>query len=205
MMRLTPLAPTPSAIDQCAELLRSAILSGEPAPEALLPPERTLAADLGVNRVTVRAALARLAQAGLLRVRQGSGYRVRDFREDGGPDLIPSLLALSPGTAQTRAAADLLLVRRHLARAVLERLAAGVEKRRLEPIRAALERFESLVADPDAAPERLAAADLAVIGAIVDASGSPVLRLCLNPIISVLASFPALRAAIYADAGNGLA
>src|SRR5579859_575708 len=123
-MEFTPLPPRPSAIDAVTDALRRRILAGEIAAGERLPPERELAALLGASRVTLRSALDRLAEANLLSVRQGSGYVVRDFRRVAGPDLLPSLLELSRG--RDALAADLLLVRRHLALAVLERLAGGV-------------------------------------------------------------------------------
>lgn len=50
---------------------------GELTPGTRLPPERTLAASLGVNRSTVALAYAELAAAGLVERRQGSGTTVR--------------------------------------------------------------------------------------------------------------------------------
>ncbi|HEU5055973.1 MAG TPA: GntR family transcriptional regulator, partial [Kofleriaceae bacterium] len=112
-----------SATQAAEDAIRSAILRGELAPGSRLPPERSLSATLGVSRLTLRAALASLAAAGLLAVRHGSGYRVRDYRENGGPDLLPGLLDLVGDLAGLRrAAADLLRLRRHLAAAVLEAL-----------------------------------------------------------------------------------
>jgi GntR family transcriptional regulator len=49
------------------------IEAGELAPGVRLPPERELADSLGVSRMTLRAALARLEQRGLIVRRQGSG------------------------------------------------------------------------------------------------------------------------------------
>jgi GntR family transcriptional regulator len=57
--------------------LRSAIERGLLAPEDALPPERDLAADLGVSRITVRKAVDGLVREGLLVRRQGSGTFVR--------------------------------------------------------------------------------------------------------------------------------
>ncbi|WP_420593727.1 GntR family transcriptional regulator [Deinococcus sp.] len=58
---------------QVAQALSEAIERGEYAPETALPAERELAAQLGVSRVTVRQAIARLAQSGLVSTRHGSG------------------------------------------------------------------------------------------------------------------------------------
>lgn len=196
-MELQPLPPRPSAVDACAERLEAAVLSGELPVGSRLPPERTLAQRLGVNRVTVRSALARLASAGLLRVRQGSGYVVRDFRHEAGSGLLPGLAEHARSEGRLRdVVEDLLLVRRHLARAVLERVDAS---RRLDEVERAVDAFEAEVR-AGAAEERLAEADIAVLRSIVDLTGSVVLGLCLNPIVNVLAELPELRAAVYADA-----
>jgi GntR family phosphonate transport system transcriptional regulator len=53
--------------------LRGEIASGCYAPGAKLPTEAALAARFGVNRHTVRQALADLVEAGLIRTRRGAG------------------------------------------------------------------------------------------------------------------------------------
>lgn len=53
--------------------LRSAITSGQLKPQGALPPERDLAADFSVSRITVRKALDGLVGEGLLTRRQGAG------------------------------------------------------------------------------------------------------------------------------------
>lgn len=68
------------------------IVSGELAPGHTLPSERRLAEVLGVSRPAVREALQRLAQSGLIDVRQGDGTTVRDYRRSAGPDLLARLL-----------------------------------------------------------------------------------------------------------------
>src|SRR5260221_1661787 len=120
---------SPSAVETCTRVLRNAILSREFPPGLRLPPERTLAERFRVNRVTVRTALARLEAEHLLSVRQGSGYCVRDFLRTGGPDLIATLASLARD-ANDRAAIvrDLLLVRRQLAGAMLERLVESADE-----------------------------------------------------------------------------
>lgn len=62
---------------QLERALRTAIESGYLAPDDALPPERDLATDFGVSRITVRKAIDGLVQEGLLVRRQGSGTFVR--------------------------------------------------------------------------------------------------------------------------------
>ena len=59
-----------------AGTLRSEIRSGHYRPGDKLPTEAALAARFGVNRHTVRHALANLAEAGLVHARRGSGVFV---------------------------------------------------------------------------------------------------------------------------------
>ncbi|MFJ8595154.1 FadR/GntR family transcriptional regulator [Streptomyces sp. NPDC093598] len=81
-----------SVVDVLEERLRTNILDGTHQPGSLLPPERELAASYGVTRTTLKHALSRLEQAGLLRTRHGVGTRVLDFLRSGGVDLLPLLV-----------------------------------------------------------------------------------------------------------------
>ncbi|MEV2210628.1 GntR family transcriptional regulator [Streptomyces sp. NPDC050997] len=62
---------------QVAAAIREAILSGEFAPDSLLPSEAQLMARYGVSRPTVRNAIAALRAEGLIDVRHGKGSFVR--------------------------------------------------------------------------------------------------------------------------------
>lgn len=64
---------TPTRVDDVTDRLITAIAIGEYLPGARLPVERELAAQLGAGRMTVRAALARLVERGLLHTRRGRG------------------------------------------------------------------------------------------------------------------------------------
>jgi len=198
-------AATTTSVDQCTSSLRRSILDGTMAPGSRLPPERRLAEQFGVNRVTVRSALARLAESGLVSVRQGSGYLVRDFRRHGGPDLLAGIadLAAEQGSLP-EVVADLLTVRRQLTAALLEQLCSSRSHAGRERVEEAVDAFAEAVstgADADA----LAQADVEILGSLLVASGSAVLGLCLNPISGVLASLPELRDALYQHPEENLA
>jgi GntR family transcriptional regulator, transcriptional repressor for pyruvate dehydrogenase complex len=62
---------------QIAEQLRRLIAAGEYPLGSRLPPERDLAAQLGVSRPSVREALIALEVEGLVEVRMGSGIYVK--------------------------------------------------------------------------------------------------------------------------------
>ncbi|MCK9906648.1 winged helix-turn-helix domain-containing protein, partial [Frankia sp. Cpl3] len=63
---------------QIAEHFEHLILQGDLQPGTVLPAERALAAQLGVNRSTVSTAYAELRSSGLVSSTQGSGTRVRE-------------------------------------------------------------------------------------------------------------------------------
>lgn len=199
---LAPLPPRVSAVEACAAAVREAILRGELGEGSRLPPERALSERLGVNRTTLRAALRELESGGLLKVKQGSGYVVRAWRETAGPGLVPDLVL----EARARGAllplcADLLDVRRRLAAAVLERL----ERRtfgsgELTLLQERVGRFVSLAEQvPPPSSTALAAADVEILHALVGLSASSVLGLFLNPVLGVLGALPELCDAIYAE------
>src|SRR3954469_22988342 len=93
-----PAAPGRSLVsEQVFSTLLEALLSGRYAPGEKLPTQRALASDLGVTMSSLREALKRLEQMGLVEARQGDAMRVRDWREHGGLDVIAHLLFRSGG------------------------------------------------------------------------------------------------------------
>ncbi len=61
---------------QIADRIRLAISNGDYDATGMVPPETALAAEFGVNRHTVRSALAALAEEGLVRAVQGRGTMI---------------------------------------------------------------------------------------------------------------------------------
>jgi DNA-binding FadR family transcriptional regulator len=60
--------------------IRGMITSGKLKPGDRLPSERTLVANLGASRSTVRLVLVRLVAEGLVRAEHGRAYFVCDFK-----------------------------------------------------------------------------------------------------------------------------
>ena len=155
--------------------LRDRILSGALAPGATVPSERRLSEQLGASRHAVREALKRLQEAGLIRISQGGATRVRDWRADGGLDL---LLALG---AQGDAPPELELERAALElRACIGADAARRAARARDPRAAGRDRRprEALAASAD--PEGRNAEYERFWALIVDAAGNLAYRLALN-------------------------
>lgn len=184
-----------TVVDTCERELRRWIVRGEVRPGERLPPERTLATRLGVNRTTLRSALTRLATARLVRVRQGSGYVVQDFSKVAGLELVGELANDSDGS-QARLAADLLRVRR----AVLAMALDDLTERRPDATRVAetVGRIRALVGEGAGCME-LAEAEHELMSIMLSAGRTPVLSLSFNGVCFAVRSMPRLCDAMYAD------
>ena len=77
-----------SLADQVFEQLAREIVVGRYAAGSSLPAERLLATVFGVNRHVVREGLKRLEQIGLVKISQGGGTKVLDFKRHAGLDLL---------------------------------------------------------------------------------------------------------------------
>ncbi|MFD4183874.1 PLP-dependent aminotransferase family protein [Rhodococcus sp. NPDC058514] len=142
--------------------LREDIRSGRLAPGALLPPSRTLAADLGVARNTVADAYAELVAEGWLTARRGSGTRVAPRAASPTHQGTPrpahvarpahNLMPGSPDAASFPRAAWLASVRRALTAAPSDAFGPGDPRGRPELRNALmhyLSRARGVRADPD--------------------------------------------------------
>jgi GntR family transcriptional repressor for pyruvate dehydrogenase complex len=193
--RVQPVARN-TVVDTVTEQLRAQILSGGFPAGSRLPAERELASQLGVNRLTLRAALARLEALGLIRTQHGTGSVVRDYREHGGAETLAKLLRVSrQGDRATylAVARDVLELRRAIA---AEAVALAAERRSagdLEAMRAAARAQGARVQD------RLAFArgDLAFARLVVRAAGNIALELLLNTLVRIPEEDPALARAMY--------
>lgn len=83
--------------DEIAAELRRQILRGKYEPGERLPSERDLAARLTANRSSVREALKKLEQLGMIQIRRGGGARVLPL-ERAGLAMLPHLLAERPAS-----------------------------------------------------------------------------------------------------------
>lgn len=186
------LAPIPRSrpVDTVVSHLRESILGGSPRPGETLPPERELAVTLGVSRLTLRAALARLEAEGLVRARQGDGVRVLDPRRHATLDVLAHL--------DFAKHADLLRSFLELRRAVACE-AVALACVRITP--AMLAELEELAAEQRAESDlaRFAERDLAFSRAVLLGADSFAMLLLLNSVETVYRAHPELATVLHED------
>jgi GntR family transcriptional repressor for pyruvate dehydrogenase complex len=184
-----------SVVEAVAERIRSEILAGRLEAGARLPAERELATTLGINRLTLRAALGRLEAMGLVATKHGAGTVVTSWRERAGLDALGSLAAAlppsDPGFHEMLAA--FLEVRRILAAEGVALAAARHRPEDVERLRAIAEEQQQNVSDPLA----LARGDVAFQRAVIRASGNVALELVLNSFARLPDEQPELVTALY--------
>ena len=155
---------TPRAAETIAAELERQILEGSLRPGDRLPPERELAARLGVSRPPLREAIQLLAARGLVTTRHGVGTTVTDRLQARFVDSWQQMLALHPGLQH-----DMLEFRRMLegqsARLAAER-ATAPDLDRMETAWQQLEASYEATADPTLNTD----ADVAFHQAIAEAS-----------------------------------
>jgi DNA-binding GntR family transcriptional regulator len=81
--------------DQLVELVRERILSGEVSPDLPIRQD-ALAAELGVSKIPLREALARLEQEGLIRSQANRGFFVRALSTEEAEEVYALRLKLEP-------------------------------------------------------------------------------------------------------------
>lgn len=156
--------------------LVSQLLSGGIPPGGKLPPERELAALLGVGRSNVREALKALDLLGLIEIRQGDGTYLRGTASALLPQVIEWGLFL--GTPQ---AIDLVDARFHLEVAVARLAAERATEDDLQVMAARL----AVMREADGVSD-FAEADVSFHSAIADAARNQVLSDTLRSIKSLI-------------------
>jgi GntR family transcriptional regulator, transcriptional repressor for pyruvate dehydrogenase complex len=178
------------AAEETANRLRDGILRGVYPAGSDLPGERELSTRLGVSRLTLRAALARLEAEGLVRPVHGSGNRVLDFRDTGGVELLGHLLAIATSgeeiagrkDAGLSLLANLLELRRFAAVEAVGFAAERATAEQIAELRAHVEHQAQLLQKP----EEYVRADLHYARLLTRATGNFALSLLANTILRVL-------------------
>ncbi|WCB92598.1 Fatty acid metabolism regulator protein [Baekduia alba] len=158
--------------EQVFRQLVGAVLDGRYAPGDRLPPQRTLAHDLGVNMASLREGIKRLEQLRLVDVKHGDAMRVQDWRTQSGLDVLAYAVTVDPALTGALFEARRLLLRE------AARLAAA---RRTDDHVRTLDELATAFADaPDDTTAQMI--DLAFMGTVIDAADNLVFGLILNSI-----------------------
>jgi GntR family transcriptional regulator, transcriptional repressor for pyruvate dehydrogenase complex len=182
--------------ERVANSLREAILQGRFAPGEKLPPERDLALSLGVTRVTLRSAIARLASSGLLVTVQGNGHRVQDVRTHGGLDRLPEMVSALERDHERAAklVADLLALRRIVMAEACAIVCEKPESTWIE-LKAIADDMGDVLHDRAA----FARHDQAFTRAVMRLSGNVAFELTWNTVVSLAEGRPELLPVLYED------
>jgi GntR family transcriptional repressor for pyruvate dehydrogenase complex len=202
---LTQIGPVArsSVVDAVAERLRAEILAGRVAAGSRLPSERELSLALGVNRLTLRAALARLEALGLVTTRHGSGTVVASWRERAGLDMLATLLgsATEEDPTWVELLVSLLEMRRMLASEAVALAAERHTAEDIEEMRALAVEQVTRVSDALA----FARGDIAFVRAVAKAARNVGLELVLNTFSRFADEQPALVEKLYDNREEALA
>lgn len=199
---LTPVTRS-SVPDAVAAQLQDQILVGALGPGNDLPGERALADALGVSRPTVREALRRLQQQGLVEIRQGGATTVRDFRRTAGLDLLPRLLRPG-GRLDLDVVIDVMQARSAIGPQVARAAARAVaeDATGLPALLDASDAVTATAATADPVAHQRAA--LTFWDAVVDLTGSMVYRLLYNGLRRAYEpALSAMAGVLSAEVGDG--
>ncbi len=180
------MATTPNLTESIAAQLRNDILVGTYKAGERLPAERNLASRLGVNRGSVREALKKLEQMGLVMIRRGDGATVRHLHE-ASIEIVRHLLIVN-GVVNRRLLEQVLDAHEMLVSGAAQ---LAVERGSSEDHRRARELLRQLARPGISDGERVALFD-ALVDLITQASGNLVLQLVRNVIRPALAERIAL-------------
>ena len=167
---LTPIAPSPSRVEEIGQRIAADIAAGRLLPGAQLPTEQAMMEAMGVSRTVIREAVAALRAEGIIATRQGIGSFVA-------APCTHALFRLEPG--QATSLADALHIME--LRTAVETEAAGLAAERATKLQRGA--IHAALAAIDAAIERGEAAvgeDFALHATITDATGNPQFRRFLD-------------------------
>jgi GntR family transcriptional repressor for pyruvate dehydrogenase complex len=204
LQTLATLAPVArqSVVDAVSDKLRGEILAGRLRPGTRLPSERELSLALGVNRLTLRASLARLEALGLITTRHGAGTVVASWRERAGLEMLGTLVKglkiVDP--AWHELVRSSLEIRRILA---AEAVALAAERHTAEDIDAIATCAQVLQEHVDD-PVAFARNDLAFMRAVCKAARNVGLELLLNTFARWPDEHPQLVAILYDDCASSV-
>ncbi len=210
-MSAVPKAPEPlafapvtrsSVVDAVVERLRADIVAGRLEAGSKLPAERELAVAFGVNRLTLRAALAQLEGMGFLATKHGSGTVVLPWRERVGLEHLGALAhAIRPGEGPwEEVVRSMLELRRMLAAEGLALAAERCEPHHVEELRALMVMQRGRLGDPLA----FARGEVQVQRVLARAAKNIALELVVNNLARFFEEVPALTRLLYDRSDDSL-
>jgi DNA-binding FadR family transcriptional regulator len=171
-------------MDELHDALRARILSDEWLPGQRIPSERDLAAAYGTNRNTLREAIRRLEESGLVSVRHGQGVTVRDFRSTGALDLVAPFLAHGSDLQEkAQMILDVLEPRKRVLEYVVERFLVRFVAEDMVEIERARQAIEAAETARSAA--QLVAAETQFYELLVLAARDQVVRWLARPLLDL--------------------
>lgn len=180
-----------SLIDLLTDRLKDDILTGRYPPGSYLPPERDLALDYAVTRTSLKHALTRLAQVGLVETRHGVGTVVRDYLSLGGAELLPFLVRGHDGDWL----AEIFQVRRDIGALVAARAATHASPADHARLQVQLAKLKGAPT-----PDEVQLADCAIHRTLAAAGGNRVYGLLVNSLLNAYLPVRALLVAPFLDA-----
>lgn len=176
-MELPPIPARETVSGSVFTRLVEEILSGRWPADHPAPSERELALTLQVNRHSVREALKRLQQAGLVRIGQGGKTIVLDWRSHAGLDMLAALTAAGVVPLGS-AVLDTAIMRRTVGTHAARLCALRADEQQLAAVSAAAEDYPTS-GDMNIFRD----ADLILWTAIIVGSGNITYRLALNTLV----------------------
>ncbi len=173
------MATAPARHDAIADRLRSEILRGTYPAGVRLPAERDLASQLGANRSSVREALRKLEQNGLIEIRHGGGATVLPI-DEASLDVVRHLLVLD-GVLNRELLEQVLEVHELLIVGATRLAVEHGSEEQLDLARNLL----GIIADAGTSDDEYIDAMENLLGLIAEASGNRVLRMArraVNPL-----------------------
>jgi DNA-binding FadR family transcriptional regulator len=185
-----PMTDPPRAWEGVLRTIEARLLSGELGPGDHLPPERSLAAELGVGRSSVREAVRVLEVLGLVRTATGSGPQAGAIIVATPSGGMSALLRLQVA-AQGFPVADVVKTRLLLETAVVAELAEA------QPDLTTAARLLDAMDSPDLTPQEFLALDARFHVALAEGTGNQVVTAMMTGLRDsiesyVLAGVPAI-------------
>jgi DNA-binding FadR family transcriptional regulator len=190
----------PTTRTRTTDRLRQDLLRGRWSPGQTLPPERSLAAELGVSRPTLRGALATLHSEGLVQARQGSGVIALDPLENASLDIFTWMLQ-TRGSYDASTAdlfAEFCDLRRVLAADTVARASRRITPEDLTQLEDLVTQQATRLDEPDA----YLAGDERFVREVLRIAGGTAIVLVFNTLTKMMAQHSELVLLFYGDLGK---